>query len=105
MSNEYCVEQFGLNKKEMITESYNGMPPYSNNRQIATQCKKKFGYKPSPAMIYATLGTQSSRKLKRYSGEQILELVSVCKKVFNDDYALFESAVHTMRVHVGDKDE
>ena len=51
-------------------------------------------------MLYASLGTESSRKLKRYSGEQTLEVKATCKRYFDNDYGLYSEAVHAVRGYV-----
>ena len=89
-----------MNKKEMIIASYNSIPRHSTNRQVAEKCNEQFGYKPSAAMLYASLGTESSRKLKRYSGEQTLEVKATCKRYFDNDYGLYSEAVHAVRGYV-----
>ena len=51
-------------------------------------------------MLYACLGSESSRKLKRYTGEQTLEVKATCKKDFNGDYDLFSDVVHDVKTYV-----
>ena len=89
-----------MTKTEQILTAYGTLPIHANNRQIAQRCIDDYGYKPSPAMLYACLGSESSRKLKRYTGEQTLEVKATCKKYFNGDYDLFSDVVHDVKTYV-----
>ena len=87
-----------ISKAEQIRASLRALNnPAASNREIADKCEQRYGYKPSPSMIYETLGTESGRQLEVYNGKEMAEVKKTCRKVFAMDFDRFAGAVNAAR--------
>ena len=51
-----------MTKADKIRDALVGLNnPWATNREVVEYCENRHGYKPSPAMIYESLGADSDR--------------------------------------------
>jgi hypothetical protein len=86
-----------MTKAEQIRRVAGDLPADASNRDVAEKVEQAYGWKPSAQHLYRTLGSETIRQLKSFSGHQMLECKATAKAAFDDDYTRFGDCVAAVR--------
>ena len=61
------------NKSDQIRNAYNDLPIGANNRDVAAEVERRYGWKASPQAIYGAIGKEACREAHNFTGPQVME--------------------------------
>lgn len=90
-----------MTKADKIRDALVGLNnPWATNREVVEYCENRHGYKPSPAMIYETLGAESERKLRQFDGAEMMEVKKTARTIFAGDFQRYADCVAAVASYV-----
>ena len=88
---------FFMTKADQIRKVAGEWPANASNRDVAKKVEQEYAWVPSAQHLYRTLGSETTRVLKSFSGHEMLECKATANSVFEGDYTRFSECVAAVR--------
>ena len=87
-----------MTKTQMIKQTLRELKnPSATNREIADQCQKTFGFKPTAQAMTAAVGAEGVRRMKRFNAAQMIEVNRTSKLLFDSNFDDYSACLEACR--------